>query len=400
MAWSATTAPTKELRAVRALTSGERLELQNAAQGANDAPLIAAVQELLLVQDQLQGTISYDAETRKLRFNGPMTLLRRTRLQNVSPTNPKYQDAINALFAMPRGFMSREMRTFSTHDFATELAALPPGLQFSKALRGKVYFDDHAEPHTLHFVGVMTAPERATLIEFSNDPSYQAAVNVLFTQPEALVPEASDAFLTAPGPGTDASAMFDVPTPPEDRFRRVLATLLPHLRQRLSERLVAERLAEALNLQAPIAAGLLTRWVASPVDPTSDPALKRRAIAEFLEPRFADSDQNLSVVAHAFPAQFKTYVLLHKIAAVVTRWKVTSAAWAGSSSTVPKWLAASQLPTDRARDPQRRSINGCGWPTSSRCETGCRGASHCSPDLALAREPGIDPDTLWGALQT
>lgn len=415
-------ATNQKLKASRFLTTPERPLLRDAAVASGDANLLAAVDALFRLQDELQGTISYDQTTERLRFTGAMTEIRRTRLLRGASTNGYYLAAVDVLFNAPRMFIARYMRTFSIQDFAANLAALPASVTVPNALKSKFYFDAAAEPKKLHFIGVMTEQEHDTLLGFlfifglgiisdldagqipqqlrqafkdhqkelsqsasivtqtsgsqwqindgnigylivkegqklriyllinpadPNHAPYRAAVNALFHMPDTLVPEPRDVFLSASGPGPDAAAMFDNPTAPAERFLLVLKKLLPYLRQTLSERLVAQKMAEALNLEAKTAKELVTKWVNSP----THPALK--AITELVPTTpdswakpFAESNLNVKLTAAAFPDQFKTFTLLHKIAVLAIKLKITPGqlTWLFDYGPSVGWLNLNTLP--------------------------------------------------------
>jgi receptor-binding and translocation channel-forming TcA subunit of Tc toxin/ABC toxin-like protein/neuraminidase-like protein/putative peptidoglycan binding protein/virulence plasmid A protein len=339
----------KQLKASRVLTQPERILLQNATAASHDANLIAAVASLLQRQDELLGKVSYEREMHKLRCAGPMTEIRRAYLIAASG-NLEYQAAIGKLFAAPRNFIARYMRTLAVRDFAVDLDELPRGSQFPKALKSKIYFDITSEPKRLHFIGVMTEQERDTLLALSTAPTdphhapYQNAIRALYAQPDSLTPD----FLIASGTDNDDAAMFDMPTTTEMRFRLVLKKLLPYLRRTLSEQLVKQRLAQALEVDNSAAESLLTRWVASPADNLLARSLRRRALSEFLDAAFAESNPNIKLNRKSFPAQFKTFTLLRKIATIVTRFKLTvrQLAWLFEYGPDVGWLDLSTLPSE------------------------------------------------------
>ncbi|MCI0354715.1 MAG: hypothetical protein L0099_06720, partial [Acidobacteria bacterium] len=285
----------------------------------------------------------------RLRFAGAMTNLHKAKLENISNLQT-YREGVQLLYDAPRKFIARHVRTFSVPDFEEKLDGLPAGLQFPKALKGKIYFDTAADPSALHFVGAMTEQERDVLLVLSTDPAdphhapYQAAVNGLFAQADTVVPAPGDAFLSASGLDNDAAAMFDSATAPEDRFLRLLKKLLPYLRRTLSERLVVERIAEALKLETRVTETVL-RELVSPANPG------RRALDEFLDPAFAESDPQVKPSERAFPAQFSTFTLLHKVAMVVTKFDFThrQVKWLFTHGPKAGWLDLNTLPIDATK---------------------------------------------------
>ena len=346
-----------ELRALRELDPGERARLSAAAAASGDAPFVAAVAALLLAQDELRGAVVYDAQQRVLRFTGPMTARRRTRLDAVS-ADPAYTAAVAELFDGPRRFVRRSMPTFSVGDFSAELAALPTAVAIPAALRRKLRFDATATPGRVRFLGAMSEAERDSLLALSSNPAdpqdaaYRAAVQSLYAAPEAVVPARGDQFLTASGAGNDAAALFDNPVAPGDRFAHVLRALLPHLRTVLSERLAIQTMAEALGLEARSTEALLRDWLASPVDADPDPARRRRCLAELIDGGFVASDPTTAVTPTTFPAQFRTFLRAHKASLVAQRLQLghEQLGWLFSYGTVAGWLDLNALPT-RSQDP-------------------------------------------------
>ncbi len=409
------------LRAARLLAEAERALLREIGGAANDADLVAGVDALLQLQDELRGQISYaevtvnDRREGRLRFVGSMTDVRKSRLDRATE-DPDWRAAVQALYDAPRTFVARHLRVFSIPRFSTPLAQLPANVEFPAVFGGRVYLDSAAEPHQLHFVGVMTAQERDVLLQLSADPAaahhgaYVAAVTALFSQADALVPQPGDRFLTASGPGTDAAAMFDAPTSPEARFLRVLKKLVSHLRQTLSASSVERTLAAALKLELRTAHTLLNQWVASPVDPEPIPRLKRRAIAEFLDAGFVSSAPNLETSEDAFPAQFRTLTLLHKVALLILKFGITTEqlSWVyqyrDGNDPADEWLDVNALPLTECGS---RAVRWKAWtrfadlfqlrdalPSGERVLTSlfslARLAGTTEPDLmaALSREAG------------
>jgi Tc toxin complex TcA C-terminal TcB-binding domain/Neuraminidase-like domain/Putative peptidoglycan binding domain len=350
----------KKLRASRRLSKPEGELLTSLAAASTDSDFINASDALLTLQEQLLGQITYDQVivdgvlTGRLRFAGPMTNARKA-LLNSEPALHGELRAVGALFNAPRNFITRYARNFSIQDFATDLATLPASVTFPNALKSKVYFDTTVEPKRLHFIGVMTDPQRDLLLGLSTNPSdpahtlYVGAVNDLFTQPDAAAPT----FLTGPGAGTDAAELFDDPVPGE-RFLLVLKRLLPNLLQTLSEGLVAQKLTEALHLEAKISKDLLTMWVHSPTHATD------KSITEFLKANFVDSSLNVKPTAATFPDQFQTFKLLDKIARLVTKFKITASElpWLFEHGPSAGWLNFNALPLTAT--PSSEALFG-GW---------------------------------------
>ena len=266
------------------------------------------------------------------------------------------------LCLMPPGYLSHAICAPSRRNFSSSLSALPLDHKFPRALKSRIYFD--STEGQLHFIGVMIEPERDILLSLSGDQPYQDAIKDLFSQPVTINPDAADIFLTSAGTGNDAAVMFDEPASPEERFLLVLEKLLPHLRLTLSKRLVEQTIAESLKLDAKSAEKLLTEWIASPSDPQPDPALKRRCIEDFLAPAFAESSMELKLIPSSFRDQFKAFLLMHKVATIAAKFKITPTqfAWIFDYGATAGWLDPNSLPTPvLPTDPQEPAASFDLW---------------------------------------
>lgn len=330
------------LRASRLLGRAEQSLLAGLS---NDANFTQAVADLLRLQDEVHGPIAYEEVTvgglrqGRLRFVGVMTDARKRRLETVS-TNSDYRDAIQELYDAPRDRLARDARTFAVHDFTVDLATLP-AIVFPAALKRKLYFDATSNPSRLHFVGVMTIAERETLIALSSDVPYQVAVKDLFEQAQPgsqaeIAPAANDVFLS----GGDRTLLFDASSDTDSRFLLVLGRLLPYLRTSLSEGMLAERLADTLQLEIGIVKELLTRWITAPARP------QESAMATFLAPDFAESNPNAPLTVAAFPDPFATLVRLDKVALVIRKLRPTQRQlrWLSDQGAGGGWLDLNALP--------------------------------------------------------
>ncbi len=157
-------------------------------------------------------------------------------------------------------------------------------------------------------------------------------------QKNAFIEDRFAKFLDA----ADAKAKLVGPPPAltekEKRFAYVLKPLLNYLRRTLSESLVKQKLSEDLKLEAAAIEMLLIKLVKSPNDPTK--------MSIFLAPAFAGSDPNVKLTAGAFPDQFKTFVLLNKIAMLVSKFRVTpeQLGWLVDYGPKVGWLDLNLLP--------------------------------------------------------
>jgi hypothetical protein len=356
-------AAAQQLRVLRALSLAEQKLLEREVPAA----MAGGVQALLAQMNGLRGTIDYDGTARKLRFFGVMTNARLVRLQQASADNA-YRTALQSLYQQPRTFATFYMRVFGApvQDFTVEVPRSLAGIVFPDALEDRVHYDDVARK--LHFVGVMTDPERTILLglsddadyrqaidglranggieedqrifllQVSNDADYRQSIQDLYDAPRTATPASNAESITLADRGT----LFDEAIEPADRFVLVLRKLLPFLRRTLSEHLVKQKLSEALGLEAAIVHELLTGWL----DPLGAAAPGKKAIADFLDPAFIASNVRVLPDRARFPHQFAAYIRLHKIALVVTRCRLTprQVAWLFRYGAEAKWLLLGNLP--------------------------------------------------------
>ncbi len=335
----------KKLKTTRILAIPERSLLTDST---DDQNFKTAVEELFKLQDNLQGKITFDTSTKKLSFYGPMTNKRYAYLKTVSNDN-EFLASLEKLYNAPRNFIKRFMKIFSIHDFDEQLTNLPANLKFPPALKKRIYYDFTVEPKLLHSFGPMTESDRELILSLSdqNDPhyvEYATAVNNLFNKADALVPEPDDVFITE----DDVKTMFDESNTPEKRFLLVLKKLFPYLRKTLSERLVKQKIAEALKLDFESAENLLTKWIASPFDQETDINKKRRCITEFLDPNFYESSLDIDLTSDSFYNQFKVYTLLYKISTLVNKFKINprQLEWLFKYGPSVGWLDLNSIPTN------------------------------------------------------
>ena len=298
----------------------------------------------LIFPNEVKEKVSYNADARKLNFNGPMTLVERAALLGLSG-DASYQAAVGQLFDAPRNLVAEKTKAFSWPPFAAPLLALPAGVVFPSEMKGRIFYDKSAQG--LKFNGLMTEAEKSRLLGLSGDASYQAAVNLLFNAPAAFVPAPANQFLGS----ADISQLFDTTTDAAARFESVLKKLLAYLRLTLSEGLVKQQLGAAFQLDSNVMELLLSQWVHSPTHPS------QKAMTEFLAPAFAESDLNVRLTAASFPDQFKSFILLHKIAAVIFKFKITAkqipwvffdAVTSNGYASGTSWLNLASLPLDAA----------------------------------------------------
>ncbi len=289
--------------------------------------MLTTLASSIVFQESLKSRISYDSTEKKLRFTGTMTAAERALLVASPNTDASFVTAIGALFKGPKVFVERYMARFSAPVFSVKvtnanLKLLLANFRFPDALKSKIYYDTVAE--TSRFVGVMTEAERSVLSKLSSDNDYLTTVQALFDAPDdsTNAPLDVDIFLTSAGAANDASILFDNPNDkPQVRFLLVLKKLLPYLQTTLSEIVVKQRLGEYLKLDATSIDGLLKKWLKpQAIDPTHP---DRMAMADFLNPVFAESSPNVQSSKDTFPLQFDSFLLLNKIAILILKFKIT-----------------------------------------------------------------------------
>ncbi|WP_369174521.1 neuraminidase-like domain-containing protein [Streptomyces sp. R28] len=125
---------------------------------------------------------------------------------------------------------------------------------------------------------------------------------------------------------------------PAARFARVLTKLNPHLRRTLSEITVKQQLGAAVGLDQASADVLLGAWLRSPSKPL--------ALEDFLTSRFVGSDPSVVITRGGFPEQFTTLILLHRVALVLTRLRITAEQipWVFDFAASSGWLDLNLLP--------------------------------------------------------
>ncbi|WP_022949759.1 Tc toxin subunit A-related protein [Methylohalobius crimeensis] len=366
-----TTDPSGELlQAKLALLNWDQALIEQVIATFNDAVTynapLTTLPEGLIFPPNLRETVYYVANaggTGELRFKGAMTIAERDTLLDLSGDSA-YRTAVESLFETPRTFVSRNMRSFEPPHYAAPLAAsladspavLPHGLTFPRELNDRVYYDRAVEE--LRFVGAMTVNERKTLLYLADHtapdyPVYESTINTLFDAPDSFAPEPEDEFLSA----ADIATLFDAPagTTPDEvsnvRFALVLEKLVPYLRDRLSERLVVQRLGDALGLEMEVMQPLLTRWITLPSDSMKPAACafldyREDCRTEPTAPVFSESSPHLTLTRETFSEVFQTYTRLHKAALVANRLDFTrpQLSWLFEYEPDVGWLDLNALP--------------------------------------------------------
>ncbi len=323
---------------------------------STDPDYQTAVQYLfqIVFPSTLLGKISYDTTTHILRFRGVMTEADSNSLLGLSD-DPDYQTAVQILFDAPRNFGTSQMRAFEMPMFSATLASVPSGMVFPDEFKGRLFHDGPAGE--LHFNGFMTPGEKSALLSLPTPPNhvYTIAIGKLFNAGAAFAPTPDNRFLTT----SEALAFFDTPVPVVERFQVVLEKLLSHLRDKSQKSLVKQQLGDALKLTLNLIDPLLTQWVNSSAQPVVLPAVK--SLSDFLLPAFAQSHFQVNLTATAFPDQFQTFTRLHKVALVLSKFRVTvpELTWLFDYGPGLGWLDLNSVPAT-ATSPSPETLFG-GW---------------------------------------
>ncbi|GIF63988.1 hypothetical protein Ais01nite_20230 [Asanoa ishikariensis] len=287
----------------------------------------------------------------RLLVRGTLTTAERDALLAGS-ADGDYHAAVAQIFDAPRGYATTYLTAFAWPAFR---APLPAPVAVPADLRERVYHDGPAGQ--LVSVGPLTETDRNRLLALSADTAFQAAVTRLFEAPATFVPDPGNAFLEE----ADVSAILDLPQ--AERFAAVNAPLREYLRLAASRRLVVHHLGEALGVPTRIAERLLTRQVSVAGEPG------RPAVEAFLDAAFADSHPDVALSEASFPAPFRTFLRLHKAAALIGGLRLTtteldwlaaygdavpprSVPWLPGTGATARWLRFDDIPaTATARTP-------------------------------------------------
>ncbi|HXR99798.1 MAG TPA: neuraminidase-like domain-containing protein, partial [Pyrinomonadaceae bacterium] len=233
--------------------------------------------------------------------------------------------------------VKRHMRRYSIPRFDVHLEQpLPSEVIFTGALKSKIYLDNVTD--RLHFIGVMSEAEHNALFALSTDATYRQKIDDLFDAADDNPPTGSDVLIMP----SEVDTMFAAGSTPPARFVFVLSKLLPYLRTTLSERIVIQLVGESLKFDSSAARELLTNWVKSTVNGSSE-----KAISVLLDPAFAGSNPNIEVTRDAYTEQFNMVVRLFKIAMLNLKFRMTSQQlqWLFDFPT-SGWLDMNKIPFD------------------------------------------------------
>jgi hypothetical protein len=307
----------------------------------------------LKVPADIRDKVLYDgSDTTALRlsFAGVMTVAEQTTLTELQGATPEFKAAVDALFAAPRAFFKRNMRTISIPDYKQQVLAMPGSVKIPTTLSKKLYYDSSTK--TLHVLGAMTDDERELLLAGTDpvaDKDYRDAVLRLFDAPDqpVVVAEEDDKFLSeqdfkdlfdsVKGPGGEENT-------PLRRFTVALQKLLPRLKRVLGQQYVTQKLAEFLGLEVQITESLLNGWIG-----IGDQSLT----AVLHDESFVQSSANSKITQSVFKDQFVGITKLTKVATFIQRLKLTKIqlGWIfefrkKTGDPTMKWLDFNTLPVE------------------------------------------------------
>ena len=352
--------------------------------------------------------ISYDpaATQKQLSFTGAMTVAERQTLSSLFDATfsslALYQTAIDALFVAPRDFITARLKYFVAPSAVVSFEGPPPA--FPADLQMKVSYDANAKE--LRFTGEMTAAEKTSLLALSSSlpnptaDAYETAINALSLALEAPSNDPNNLFLNS----TDVDQLFDLISPGQHKFELVLARINAYLRRTSSESLIKQKVAEALKLDAKTTEQLMTaappfsvddRRLRSPAHPSENP------IHEFLDAEFIGSTVKITRAA-PFLNQFDTFILLHKVALIVSKFKITPRQldWLFDYGLSAGWLDLNSLASASATNPASFSLWSRLVDLFALRDRLRNGEETLSTVFALSREPSppVTPDDLLAKL--
>ncbi|MFB3885320.1 MAG: neuraminidase-like domain-containing protein [Thermodesulfobacteriota bacterium] len=297
---------------------------------------ISQLPQSLALSDELKckvfiDTDKDDATKRLIRFAGVMTGEEKQQLETLLPG---FEDAIKSLYDRPRSFLFHAFKAFDPPLLKTDLAFAPAeiGIIFPQELK-KIYYDSAEQK--LCFLGWMTDSDQEKIVRLADDREAEAPGDT----------ELRDRCKTFKDTVVQLSQMYDDPSTckidPENAYIReedihdlfngtggkkpegwqrlefVLGKYLDHSRAVANRNLVIQKLAEAMGLEASIMFQLMDRWVARP---DGKPG---KLLEIFLQPEFAGCDIRIKLTRKLFPKQFAAFLLLHKIAMIISRFNVS-----------------------------------------------------------------------------
>lgn len=288
---------------------------------------LSAMPESVNIPDALRSRLFYDPQAKRIRLKG--TLSAAERLQIPRPTGEtEWNAAVHQLELWTNGPAYFETSVF--------LEALPGEVSVPAAYRMKLGYD--LDNKRITYLGEITDADRQSLSALSSDGSYQAAIAELYSKASSSQ-VASETFLSS----ADIAAMFNTSISPAQRCSLLLEKLLPHLRRKLGEQAVKQKVSELLTVDAKTAGAILTQLF-----PSSD--ADRSMIEDFLDPSFVGSNPNVTMSSVSSQAAYRSYMLLHKASVLVKKWRMKPEliSAVSKSALAAGWLSLSKLPVDES----------------------------------------------------
>lgn len=296
-----------------------------------------ALAELFARQDALVDRVGFDPETHTLRFRGPMAQAWRDHLDGLSAL-PAWRSAVERLHAGSRRVLRAVLRSWPLARVSTPL---PGGLpvRLPPALEGRLYLDRTFNPPLLRLSGPLLDDELAALKAAAPDATadqtaFRAALDQLSIALEALTVPAAERLIA----DADLNALLDAPLLASERYRRLLALILPQISNSLAEATLHQTLAAGLGLASETVAHLTRSEITDTVG-----AVTRSAAAVLRDPVLVGSAAYMRPNAVAFPAQHRVLARLRKASLLAQRYGLTTADFVHLAG-VPAWPRIGQLP--------------------------------------------------------
>lgn len=319
------------LRATEVLGDNERQALSDAS---SDGDYRAALTRLFDLQDALHGRVAFDPGTGTLQFRGPMPGLWRTHLDILS-AEPTWRAAVDRLYDAPRGVAHQILRAWRPTALSAPLDELP--IRLPPGLDGRLHLDRSVHPAQLRLTGPLLDSEVAALRAAAPgaDPvqaAFRVALDALVVAAGAVAVDPADRLVA------DAclDALLDDPLTADERYRRLLAIILPRVAEMSGEATVIQTLAAALDISTGTAGRLARVEI-------REPGGGRPAVEVLRDPAFVDSPAALLPSVQSFPAQHRVLRRLRQAALIATRYGLTAPDFA-HLATMPGWPSLARLP--------------------------------------------------------
>lgn len=350
-----------------------------------------------LVSSSLGDRCTYDAANQILSFQGVMMLSEQQTLTGLAGASTDFENAVGALFTLPRTFLALYLRTFTPIKAETPLSALPAGLQIPVALRKKLYFDSTAS--TLHSIGALFPSElqavskAAGMVDPTTITDFNNAVQKLLDLSTVATTTADNILLGPP----DVSALFDAdvsngtPVTVNSRIQFILGKLLPKLRSIQTTQALLVRLGQTMALDSQVTAQFVSTWLHSN---------SKLLLDVFLDKSLLLSSSATAITRVLYPTLFDGYTKLHKAAMVVNKFTLT-VKQLGWLFNYKLWLDLDNLPLQLVPAGTTTDLFAK-WERLSTLtklrDTFPGGEDALDRIFSLARQPGVSKQTVFDAI--